>query len=94
MLKTPPSEGSTVRFDGFLVSTAGVASLLAEAADTNALINSSLPSQSWPEGELGDCGVERDQALIAVLRETLTEAAMSALDRPNGGGGHERRHKR
>lgn len=67
LLQTPSfPKGSTVRFDGFLVNTAGVASLMAEAT-----------SQVSPEG---GWGVESDQALVVMVRGALSDAAMSALD--------------
>lgn len=70
---------ATARFDGFLVSMAGVGSLMVEAASANT-INSSLSSQASSEGGRGDWRVESNPALIAVVRAALNDAATSAID--------------
>lgn len=68
---------ATARFDGFLVSIAGVGNLMVGAASTNA---SSLSSPASSEGDWGDWRVESDPALVTVIRKALNDAATSAID--------------
>ncbi|CAM9390627.1 unnamed protein product, partial [Scytosiphon promiscuus] len=78
-LEQPVRTESTIRFDGFLVDTAGVASRILNAATTSTP-SSSLAGNASPDKGWGDWGEEGDRAIAVAVQEALIGTATSVYD--------------